>query len=117
MKWPASLLGHLDRIVQRRYAIEALGLMNKIFIYLLAGIPVLLSNTPAQRELAAELGDAARVVDLTDPDATAAALDTWASDPDALARAKRKAWRLGQTRFNWGIEQQHFLRRVKETLA
>ena len=43
---------------------RAISLTNKVFTYLLAGIPVLLSNTPAQRGLAAELGEAAQVVDL-----------------------------------------------------
>jgi glycosyltransferase involved in cell wall biosynthesis len=96
---------------------RAISLTNKIFVYLLAGIPVLLSDTPAQRELAAELGKAARVVDLADPEATAAALDAWASNDEALAAAKAEAWRLGQTRFNWDLEKRQFLRRVEEALT
>src|SRR5205823_6608835 len=47
---------------------HAIALSNKIFIYLLAGIPILLSDTPAQRELARELGSAARLVDLNKAD-------------------------------------------------
>src|SRR5699024_8713131 len=43
-------------------------LTNKIFTYLLAGVPVLLSDTPAQEALAPELDAAARVVSLADPD-------------------------------------------------
>src|SRR5262249_35694188 len=50
-------------------------LTNKIFIYLLAGIPALLSNTPAQRDLAPDLGEAARLVDLADVQSIADALD------------------------------------------
>ena len=42
-------------------------LTNKIFTYLLAGVPVLLSDTPAQRALAPDLGAAARLVSLADP--------------------------------------------------
>src|SRR5262249_12771998 len=41
---------------------RAISLTNKIFTYLLAGIPVLLSNTPAQQDLGADLGEAAQVV-------------------------------------------------------
>jgi hypothetical protein len=39
-------------------------LTNKIFTYLLAGVPVLLSDTPAQRALAPDLGAAQRLVSL-----------------------------------------------------
>jgi glycosyltransferase involved in cell wall biosynthesis len=95
---------------------RAISLTNKIFTYLLAGIPVLLSDTPAQRGLAAELGEAARVVELADPVAVAAALDVWALKPEALAAAKCYAWRLGQTRFNWDIEKIRFLQNVSGLL-
>jgi glycosyltransferase involved in cell wall biosynthesis len=91
---------------------HAICLSNKIFTYLLAGIPVLLSDTPAQRELATELGEAAHVAELEDPIAVAAALDEWALKPEALAAAKCEAWRLGQTRFNWEMEKTRFLHSV-----
>src|SRR5262249_36659143 len=53
---------------------RAISLTNKIFVYLLAGIPVLLSDTPAQRALSGELSVAAQLIDIADPDASAAAL-------------------------------------------
>jgi glycosyltransferase involved in cell wall biosynthesis len=96
---------------------RAISLTNKIFIYLLAGIPVLMSDTAAQRRLSTELGDAARVVDLADPEGIAAVLDMWAKDERCLAAAKREAWRLAHTQFNWDLEKQIFLRRVDETLG
>ncbi len=95
---------------------RAICLTNKIFTYLLAGIPVLLSNTPAQREIAAELGEAARVVDLANPDSIAATLDVWATDAKALASARSEAWRLAQTRFNWDREKDRFLQGVNRAL-
>lgn len=91
-------------------------LSNKIFTYLLAGIPVLLSNTPAQCEIAGELGIAARVFDLANSDFIAATLDVWASDAKALASAKYEAWRLAQTRFNWDREKERFLQCVRAAL-
>ena len=96
---------------------RAVCLTNKLFIYLLAGIPLLLSRTLAQCKFAAELGSAARVVDLSDSDAIVAAINGWRMDPDALIAAKRDAWQLGQQRFNWDAEKESFLRMVKETLA
>jgi glycosyltransferase involved in cell wall biosynthesis len=95
---------------------RAIGLTNKIFVYLLAGIPTLLSNTPAQQELAAKLGPAAQVTSLLDSGAVAAVCRNWATDRAALAVAKAEAWRLGQTRFNWDLEKSRLLRTVRETL-
>jgi len=95
---------------------HAIALSNKIFIYLLAGIPVLLSDTPAQRRISIDLGDAARLINLTDPASIAGALELWADDADALAAAQSAAWRLGQTRFNWDIEKQQLLHKVRMTI-
>ena len=96
---------------------RAISLTNKIFTYLLAGLPVILSDTPAQRELAAELGEAGCVVDLSNPGSIATALDVWASDAKALAKAKSEARRLAQTRFNWDREKERFLQSVKKALG
>jgi glycosyltransferase involved in cell wall biosynthesis len=90
-------------------------LSNKIFTYLLAGIPVLLSDTPAQRALAAQLGEAAHLCNLMDPSSIVAALSSWI-DGSALASAKREAWRLAKTRFNWDLEKDLFVQNVRQTL-
>ncbi len=91
---------------------RGLCLTNKIFTYLLAGVPVVLSDTPAQRALALELGVAACVVSLADPDGMAAALDRLAGSPAHLAEAAATAWRLGRERYNWDVEQHVLLRAV-----
>jgi glycosyltransferase involved in cell wall biosynthesis len=80
-------------------------LTNKIFTYLLAGVPVLLSDTPAQRVLAPGLGAAARLVSLADPASMAATLDDLAGSPAARADAAASAWRLGRERYNWEVEK------------
>ena len=92
----------------RRYC-----LTNKIFTYLLGGLPILMSATPAQASLAADLGEAAAVVSLTDVDSIARQLDLWGLSPDVLDRAGARAWQLGQERYNWDIEQRAFLASVK----
>jgi glycosyltransferase involved in cell wall biosynthesis len=78
-------------------------LTNKIFTYLLAGVPVLLSDTPAQCALAPDLGVAARLVSLADPAAMAETLDNLAGSPAARAEASASAWRLGRERYNWEV--------------
>lgn len=86
-------------------------LTNKIFTYLLAGVPVLMSDTPAQRLLAPELAAAGRVVSLAQPEAVAAAIDELAL-PARRAEAKATAWRLGRERYNWDVEKKGFLNSI-----
>ena len=92
-------------------------LTNKVFTYLLAGIPAAMSDTPAQRGLAADLGAAALLVSLSDPEAIAAALDRLGGSPAALAEAKSAAWRLGRDRYNWDIEKDILLKAVDAAFA
>ena len=90
---------------------------NKIFTYLLAGTPVMLSDTPAQRELAPDLGVAARLVSLENTADMAEVLNRLVEEPGALAAARAEAWRLGQTRYNWEFEKEALLASVERTLA
>jgi len=92
-------------------------LTNKIFTYLLAGVPVLLSDTPAQRALSPDLGAAQRLVSLADPAAMAATLDELAGSPTARAEASASAWRLGRERYNWEVEKAALLGSVARAFA
>lgn len=93
-------------------------LTNKIFTYLLAGVPVALTPTRAQTALAPELGAAALLLDFAgDPAGCARALDAFAASPEHLAEARNHAWQLGRHRFNWDREQQVFLQSVAAALA
>lgn len=84
-------------------------LSNKVFAYLLAGTPVVLSDTPAQRALAAELGAAAVLIDLGRPREAAAQLDAWLGDASGRLEAARAAWRIARERYNWDREKHAFL--------
>ncbi|WP_421999013.1 hypothetical protein [Reyranella sp.] len=86
-------------------------LTNKIFTYLLAGVPVLLSTTPAQCALAPALGEAARLAPLDDPATMARVLEELAA-PEAREAASAAAWRLGRERYNWEVEKGALLRAV-----
>ena len=92
-------------------------LTNKIFTYLLAGVPVMMSDTPAQSALAPELGDAAALVSLADPPAMARVLDRLAGSPDVLDQAKATAARLGRQRYNWQVEKRMLLTSVERAFA
>src|SRR5262249_48781043 len=82
---------------------RALCLTNKIFVYLLAGWPQFLSDTPAQAGLAPELGAAARVGRLGDPEGIARTLDALLSDPARRTEARHAAWELARRRFCWDV--------------
>jgi hypothetical protein len=92
-------------------------LPNKIFVYILAGIPQLLSSTTAQKALAAELPDAVILADMARTRETATQLDAFFSDPERVARSRNSAWNLSRTRFNWDAEKEILIRLVGGVLA
>lgn len=96
---------------------RGLCLTNKVFTYLLAGLPTVMSDTPAQRALAPDLGAAALLVSLSDPAAIAALLDRLGGSPAVLAEAKSTAWRLGRDRYNWDIEKDTLVKAVDAAFA
>ena len=91
-------------------------LTNKIFTYLVAGVPVMMSDTPAQSAFATELGDAAALVSLADPPAIARVLDRLGS-PGILDKAKATASQLGRERYNWQIEKHALLSAVERAFS
>lgn len=95
---------------------DEVSLGNKLFAYLLAGVPVLLSSTRANREFAPFLGLAARVVEIGDPGSVAACVDSWASNASTLEEARAQAWRLGRERYNWDVEKSVFLAAIDDAM-
>jgi glycosyltransferase involved in cell wall biosynthesis len=72
---------------------------NKIFTYLAAGVPVILSRTPAQTALARDLGEAAFAFD--DVEHLAQLLRELAADPARRCRARRAARAAAERRWHW----------------
>ena len=91
-----GLSGEEPTVLNRR-----LCLGNKIFTYLAAGVPVLLSATPAQAQLGHELGDAAMVYGPGDVDGLAGQLKCLASDERIRTRAKDAARAAAVHRWHW----------------
>ena len=92
-------------------------LTNKLFTYLLAGVPTLVSDTTAQGRFAAGKEECFRLYPSNDPRALAAALDEILLDFDRLSRARAAAFDLGQSRYNWEVESRSFLELVERTLS
>jgi len=89
-------------------------LTNKVFVYLLAGIPQLLSSTAAQQALAPSLGEAALLADMGDSVAVAARIDGLLSDPVRTSSARMAARELSQRRYCWDVEKSVFLGSIGE---
>ena len=90
-----------------------LALSNKIFTYLLAGLPAVATDTEGQRGVASGAGEAVALYAPGDVDGLVAAVRrVLASD-----RPRREAERLATERYNWEAERETFLRVVRETLT
>jgi len=76
-------------------------LTNKIFTYLAAGIPMLLSRTPAQNRLEPALGDAAFGYEIGDVTGLARTLCRLANDAALRARSRAAARTAAERRWHW----------------
>jgi hypothetical protein len=79
---------------------RALCLTNKALTYMLAGLALVMTDTPGQRPLAADVGDVLLYAPGDVPN-LAKGLVRWAHDRTALARAKAAAWRAACRRWHW----------------
>lgn len=94
-----------------------LALGNKLFSYLLASVPPIMSDTPAQRAFAAEAGINDQLYPIDDCHALAAVLDRFLGDPIRLAAVREQAYRMGQERFNWRRESAELLSAISQALG
>ena len=111
-RYDLGLAGEPGHSPNRRIA-----LTNKIFSYLLAGLPVVMSDIQAHRSFAPDAGRAACLYRTDDADSLAAAIDSFLDDPAALAVARTAAFGLGQTRFNWDAEKSTLVSLSRLTLG
>jgi glycosyltransferase involved in cell wall biosynthesis len=87
-----------------------LGDTNKLFEYLMGGIPVAASDLPEIRRVVTS-GDPP-VGELFDPDSAesiAEAVSKLLADPELYERRRREARRLALELFNWEIEERRLL--------
>jgi hypothetical protein len=112
----ARLASHADiglSIEERVPLNRDLCLTNKIFIYLMAGIPQLLSNTSAQTGIAPELGDSGILGDMSDVGGTVTKLDAFFCDRARMSSARGLARKLAFSRFSWETEKSVVLDSVR----
>lgn len=105
--YDVGLVSEVGATKNRRIA-----LTNKLFSYLLAGLPVAASSVSAHSELSAETEGAVFLYETNDAAALAATLDGLLLKPDRLAKARARAWLLGKLRFNWDVEQKTLIESI-----
>jgi hypothetical protein len=93
-------------------------LSNKAFTYLPAGLPVIFSDTPAQRWLANQLGAAAAIYPSADVEAMARVLVKW-QDRNTLSCAREAALAAAHDRWRWDhpCEEGAALQLIERALA
>jgi hypothetical protein len=91
-----GLSGEEPTVLNRR-----LCLGNKIFTYLAAGVPVLLSGTPAQTRLGCELGKAAMVYEAGNVAGLADQLSALVGDENMRWQARDAARAAAARRWHW----------------
>ena len=80
---------------------NALSLSNKALTYPLAGLAIVLTDTPGQRALADHLGPHAIAYAPGKVDDLASGLARWHEDRDALRRAREASWQAACARWRW----------------
>jgi glycosyltransferase involved in cell wall biosynthesis len=95
---------------------RAVALTNKLFTYLLAGIPPVLSDTPGQRAFATRAGMRERLYPVDDAETLAAIIDGLLEDPARLAAARAEAYRLGREKYNWDHESRVLVKTVRRVV-
>jgi len=88
-------------VEQFQPANRALTLSNKALTYPLAGLAMVLTDTPGQRPLADSLGEHAALHAPGDVHRLAASLVRWSEDRAALRAAQGAAWDAARTRWHW----------------
>ena len=95
-----------------------IALANKLFTYALAGVPAVISDIPAHQRYAESAEESVRLFATDDPQSLGATIDAlWGGDGSPLAQARWAAFRLGQERLNWEVEQIRLLDAVELALA
>lgn len=92
-------------------------LTNKIFTFMAAGIPMLLSRTKAHEKIALELGNAAILLDLEDREGSMKKIGDFLTDKNSQQSAREASFRLARETYNWESEQTKFLNSVESALG
>jgi glycosyltransferase involved in cell wall biosynthesis len=90
---------------------------NKIFAYLLAGLPVVATSTQGQQFVHQHAPDAVRLCSIGDVDEMVNQLLQWVRDAESRESAAAAACRVAEDRYNWDVEKERLLSTVRAALT
>lgn len=96
---------------------RALSVTNKLFLYLLAGLAVAVTDVPGQHRILDSCLQAGFLYRRGDAQTLAARLAQWQRDPQTLQASKDAALQAAQTTWHWERESQHLIRSVASILS
>ena len=89
------------------------GAGNKLFHYMMAGIPSAVSDQPEKRRIVETYGVGA-VFDQTDPQDIAQIINALLNNSEEYQRISQRAKQVARERFNWRVESQKLTERYTE---
>jgi glycosyltransferase involved in cell wall biosynthesis len=116
LNWTASADIGLNILPPDYSASIRMCLPNKLFEYLMAGIPVLTSELGAVVEVI-KTYDVGQIVSSLDPEDVGVAITTMLEDRVALARMRQHALDAAQSEFCWEKEKQRLVRLYQDILV
>lgn len=83
---------------------------NKVFSYLLAGLAVVATDTPGQREILEQNPSVGFLYTVGNPNTLADGIRHWLNNRNALRVVQQAAWDAARQQFFWDFEKKKFLR-------
>jgi glycosyltransferase involved in cell wall biosynthesis len=113
--WTAS--ADLGLVIYRPHSISVQhSLPNKVFEYLMAGVPVLASALDAVEEIVRTY-DVGRILPSLEPEVIGRTINEMLADTSGLERMRRNALQASARELRWECEQQRLLALYQEVLA
>jgi glycosyltransferase involved in cell wall biosynthesis len=96
----------LERPEHRNYSLT---ITNKVFSYMLAGLAILATDTPGQREIVSQVPEVGVLYRAGDTTGLQKILKMWIEDRETMRHAQQAGWAAARSRFCWDIEQEKLL--------
>jgi glycosyltransferase involved in cell wall biosynthesis len=93
-----------------------LAIGNKIMAGMMAGLALLMTDTPAHQSVLAMAMGTGGVFPDKGIDRLVEILNTWFGDPVMLLGMQRRSWESASDRFNWDFESRFLIDRVQQSL-
>ncbi len=96
----------LERPEHRNYSLTV---TNKVFTYMLAGLAILATDTPGQREVLSQVPEAGALYPAGEANILRSTLEEWIKDRGRLRRSQQASWQAARARFCWDLEQKKLI--------